>query len=516
MNGMALRFWFLLAVGTLLVCFDDAANAATTSPAFPVTVNSNKRYLVDHAGNPFIMVADAPWMLPLLNPTDLATYLNDRQAKGVNALVVDIPYHDLSVNSGSMANYNGDLPFTGVAFASPLNPAYWTYVDTIVAQAAARGMLLIFFPAYLGYAGDGSQGVYLMMEAAGNANLAMYGTAIGTRYKNSANILWCVGGDYNPVDMTSSVAVVTAMRAAGATQIWTSHASMGTTGRTEWPPSSYPWAVIDSIYDWPDSATPFAWSQINADYLLTNPTMPILMVEGEYEHNPDGTTNQQVRQEMYEPVLSGSLTGYVYGNDNLWRFAPGWQAELNSQGGQDLARSSAFFRSRTWWKLVPDDVPGGVAGTFITSNNGWSNSWSWISGAVASDGSWGAAYFPAFSAATFALKNFAAPVHIYWWDPTSGSIKNVVLSQPNSGSLTVSTSPGANSAGSTDWLLVFETSQGTPVPAFPAKGRPLAIAATALTCVLAKLRQCRRARHGSGPTTGTRTARWRSSGLEPH
>jgi hypothetical protein len=88
-----------------------------------------------------------------------------------------------------------------------------------------------------------------------------------------------------------------------------------------------------------------------------------------------------------------------------------------------------------------------------------------VSAAIASDGSWGAVYYPGVPGNVGKLTlNLSKLNHgrgssmVYWFDPTNGTTKSIPGSPfRNSGSQTFTT-PGINSAGNMDWVLVAESS----------------------------------------------------------
>src|SRR5690606_38242971 len=63
-------------------------------PAFPVEAGPGLRHLVDAEGKPFFLHGDAAWsLIAQLNDDDAATYLEDRRARGFNAVLVNLLEH---------------------------------------------------------------------------------------------------------------------------------------------------------------------------------------------------------------------------------------------------------------------------------------------------------------------------------------------------------------------------------------------------------------------------------------
>src|SRR4029077_7781686 len=101
-----------------------------------------------------------------------------------------------------------------------------------------------------------------------------------------------------------------------------------------------------------------------------SPAMPAFLLEEPFdEEGPDGTNvnpavTQPVRRFQWWGWLSG-IGGYISGNGYVWPFNAGWQAHLNTQGGEDMGGLNAFIGSIPWYNLVPSGLNG--MRTLITS-----------------------------------------------------------------------------------------------------------------------------------------------------
>jgi len=87
-----------------------------SSPAYPLKVSANRRYLVDQNNTPFLIAGDVPQpLVAMVSTADAASYFDNRQAHGFNAVWIDVlvagPYYPYSREDGS--TYDGILPFTG-------------------------------------------------------------------------------------------------------------------------------------------------------------------------------------------------------------------------------------------------------------------------------------------------------------------------------------------------------------------------------------------------------------------
>ena len=73
-------------------------------------------------------------------------------------------------------------------------------------------------------------------------------------------------------------------------------------------------------------------------------------------------------------------------------------------------------------------------------------------------------YTPVSHTLTIAMGSFAGPVTARWYDPTANTFTNIAGSPfPNSG-IHNFTTPGNNSAGDPDWVLLLQAASGSPTP----------------------------------------------------
>ena len=80
-------------------------------------VGPTRRYLVDEAGNPFQLRGEAAWALPVqLTREEVAAYLDDRRAKGFNALLCEIINVKDGYASNAPLNAYGQAPFVADDF----------------------------------------------------------------------------------------------------------------------------------------------------------------------------------------------------------------------------------------------------------------------------------------------------------------------------------------------------------------------------------------------------------------
>ena len=180
------------------------------SPAYPLKVSTNGRYLVDRNNVPFLITGDNPHALIGMGTIeDAESYFADRQAHGFNAmwmnlLVASPAYYD-SRDDGSTPD--GIRPFTGYISGgadnahydlTKPNEAYFDRVDEMLAAAANHGLVVFLDPIDTCCVGAPARGQWLQaLLNNGLAGAGAYGKYVGERYKRFNNIVWLFGDDFN-------------------------------------------------------------------------------------------------------------------------------------------------------------------------------------------------------------------------------------------------------------------------------------------------------------------------------
>jgi chitodextrinase len=446
----------------------SASATVTASSQFPLHVDASNRYLVDAWGNPFLLHADSAWSLIAdLSDEDAEQYLEDRRKKGFNAVIVNLLEHKFS--SKATRNFYNDPPFDGAVsgFSGPSdyskrNEAYFAHADKVIQMAAAKGILVLLTPSYLGSVG-GDEGWYQEMVANGSTKMRAYGQYLGQRYASYSNILWVHGGDFNPplADKPLVSEIALGIKEGDTHSLHTAHCSAGNSALNCW--RNEPWLQVNSIYTY-DSVP--ANSQ---DAYQDTSSMPFFLIESGYEneHMPDGN-EQHVRVQAYQALLSGAM-GQAFGNNPIWHFdgpplgtviPAAWQDWLPSAGAQSMVNVRSVFSQREWWKLVPDFsntlLTDGVAGSGGTQ-------YDLAVAAKASDGSFAIVYMPDARTLKVDLSKLAGlEVNARWVDPASGAFIAIPGSPFQTSSVPQSLTPPLNNTVNrtgpfTDWVLVLES-----------------------------------------------------------
>jgi uncharacterized protein DUF4038/collagenase-like protein with putative collagen-binding domain/fibronectin type III domain protein len=516
----------LQAVFPLLMSLALVAKAAAT-PAYPLRPSANHRYVVDSNNVPFLIIGDAPHsILAKLNNADATTYLTDRGNRGFNALWIELLCDDYTFGygtEGETPNYgrdvNGNNPFTSTLAGSNYydlttpNEAYWSHVDFIVQTAAAHGLQCLFTPL--------DQGGWTQTSIAnGVARCTQYGQFLGNRYKNSPNIIWNLGNDFqnwrDPLHEAPILAIVDGIRSADLNHLITTQLDFPASESQD-DVNFIPRINTNGVYTYCPT-----YAECYVAY--NKPTiMPVLFLEENYEGENNlcelGTPSILRRQE-YWSLTAGALAGHMYGSYWIDRFDPAWQQHLSSQSVTELGYFKNFFTGIAFHTLVPDQNHALLTAGYGTYNGNCTSNDTCISGndyataARSSDGSLAVIYTPVAHTMTVAMGNFRGPVTARWFDPTNATFQTVGGSPfPNVGTHDFTT-PGNNSAGDPDWVLLLQTATPTPTPtATPTATAtptttPTPTASPTPTLTPVSTPAAPRALKGTNVTASSFTARW--------
>jgi len=439
--------WGLSALVLAVVAFPDShPNAKAPAARFPLAVSHDHRHLEDSAGTPFLVVGDTAWSLVAqLNAADIDRYLDDRAARGFNAIIVNLVEHKFA--SGAPANARGVNPFReSRAFDRP-NREYFADAHRAIEAAQQRGISVWLCPAYLGWDG-GDEGFFKEIDAGGRDALRRYGRFVGERFRDLPNIVWMLGGDYAfpPSRRWLGDELAAGLREGGARQLMTGHggqtAAVETFGDRDW-------LAVDTVYSYlEDLRAPLQAAHDR------RPQRPFVLIESTYEGEHDAPP-AQIRFQAWAAMLSGAA-GQFFGNNPIWHFdgptlfkyEGTWQQALDGAGSRDMARLGAFFRSQRWTELQPLPV-GHIAVT---------DSGPPPMAAASTDGTLTIVYVPAHGSGSRELRldrrGTPSATRAQWFDPSSDAPLMDVTGMPGADPVRIRTA-GKNGGGANDWVLVL-------------------------------------------------------------
>jgi hypothetical protein len=433
---------------------------STGAFVLPLKASANGRYLVDQNGTPFLLMGDSPQsMMANLTPSEMATYMADRQERGFNAILVDALCTTYTAGNSSGTAQDGTPPFTSGSspanynLATP-NSAYFAEVDAMVNLAASYGLVVFLDPIETG-------GWLVTLENNGPTNAYNYGVYLGNRYNSFPNIVWESGNDFeawgNSTDNNLVHQVMLGIASADTNHLQTielnyqfSYSNQDTTLSDV--------LSLDLVYTYGET-----YGEMLEAY-NSSPTLPVFLGEANYEYeNNNGALPARagvyvLREQAYWTILSGG-TGQLYGNHYTWTFTSGWQSYLDSPGAMEIQYINDLFNSVAWWNLVPDQSHQVVTGGYGTANGSNENLTTATYCTTAWDGSTTAlTYCPASTTLTVDMAMFNAVVTAQWYDPSNGTYQSISGSPFTNSGTQLFTSPGSNKDGNPDWVLVLKAS----------------------------------------------------------
>ena len=446
------------------------AAAQATPTAYPLKVSANGRYLIDQNNQPFLIVGDSPQaLIGDLSEATAATYFADRQARGFNALWVNLLCNSNTGCNKNGATFDGIAPFTTAGDLSTPNSAYFQRAAEMINLAAKYGLVVFLDPAETG-------GWLPTLRNNGPAKAYKYGQFLGSRYKDFPNIIWMSGNDFLTWNSSGADNNLVGQLMAGIASTDPNH--LQTIELNYYKSYSNqdaalrPFLALDTSYTYYET-----YDETLAAY-NSSPTQPTFLVEANYEYENDtgffhGATGTLIlREQEYWTMTSGGC-GHLYGNkyiwpfksDNyFWPFVRSWRSFLDSPGVLELAYFNKLFHSLPWWNLVPDQNHQIVTEGYGSYNgsNGNLPMATYATTAWIPDGSLAITYNPAGNALTVNLAKFNGPVTAAWYDPSDGAF-HMASDSPvaNSGQRQFAP-PRKNHDGDHDWVLVLEVNPTLP------------------------------------------------------
>jgi hypothetical protein len=305
---------------------DATRSAAAVSPAYPLKMSSNHRYLVDQNNVPVLVIGDSPQsMTTMCTPAQQNTYFSNRQSKGFNAVLLDLLVSTYNAGNADGRTYSGVAPFTSgnspasYDLATP-NETYFALMDTMINLAASYGLNVFLDPIE-----TGSWTVTLQNN--GSTKAFNYGAYLGNRYKNFPNIVWWHGNDFNYNDSANNALVGQVM--AGIASVDSKHL--------------HTILLYSESYSNQDTALSTSFG-INTAYTYkpqydlvrlaynSSPTLPVILGEATYDFEGQCTNPADaflLRETAYWSLTSGGIGGYLYGNKYVWRSE--WMADPSTR-----------------------------------------------------------------------------------------------------------------------------------------------------------------------------------------
>jgi hypothetical protein len=426
-------------------------------------VSDNKRFLVFEDNTPFFYLADTGWELfHRLKKADTEKYLENRRSKGFTVIQAVALAEMDGLNT---PNAEGEKPLINNDPTKP-NEKYFAHVDWVIKKAEEKGIFIGLLPTW----GDkwnkkwgGGPEVFTP------ENAKIYGKFLGSRYKNSPNIIWILGGD-RPIDIDLHKQILTEMAMGlregdGGAHLISFHPTGGS-GSSQYFQNDK-WLDFNMRQNGHSLSYTERYHSTLEDYNLT-PVKPVIDAEPIYEDHPINFNPDQnghsvaadVRRPLYWDLFSGAC-GHTYGHHSVWQmYSPErepinrplmpWYEAIDQPGAAQMIYGRLLMESRPFLTRIPDNsiivtstvptsVPGAGAYQFVATRD--------------QDGTYAMIYVPVgrkFSIRMDVIKG--KEVNAWWYNPRNGSAK-LIGKYANSGTKEfISPEPGESS----DWILVLD------------------------------------------------------------
>ncbi len=457
-------------------------------------ISENGRYFVKSDNTPFVWLADTVWTMPQRMKWDDVTYLmQKRKSQGFTVLQIVALDPEMDVEMRTPA---GEKALLNDCLDTP-NEAYFKYLDWILDTAEAYGFYVLLLPAWGQLiVGDNWAGK-TFPKTVTEENAYRYGQWIGNRYQKKNHIIWCLGGDRQPVH-----------KGIDYRQVWRSMAeglAKGLTGKDA--DSRTPGPVWDdllityhacherqtgecsSLSYWPEEEPWIRFVMLQSGHGLIAKNYQLVKTEYDRFHirpvwdgepayelmptswPPTGDSfhdTWMVRKRAYWSLLAGSF-GHTYGHSCVWCnvsekektsvLKNSWFEALDSEGSQQMKYLRDFMDSLNTMTCLPSQES-------IIQESQSEDMNQHIQACVHPEGRFLCAYLPSGGSCvlrTDRLHLSENQVYIWWWNPRDGKCHTAQAD-------TVPVTEGGihvcapSSGPKEDWLLiVMREKTGRPI-----------------------------------------------------
>ena len=305
------------------------------------------RNLIHADGTPALLIADTAWALPWRATAEqVRSYATDRQAKGFNAALLMSVQPDMGARGprDRTADEGFDIGFADLpqGHINQLNPAYFQYLDTLLAILVEHALVPVLQPVFFGF---GWKGLGVAGPVIPPAEYARYCRYLVARY-GAAPALYLVAADgsgYEP------------QVAAGGAEIEQWDAYRQPTGIHYRPHADNRAHQADRWLD-------FQWCQTGhhgehvpervADMWRNTPPKAVANGEPTYENGVAAgrAAGWWQGHEAWCNLCAGGTMGVVYGAGSLWQ----WRLHASEPGHAEY-----FLAHGAGWREALDFAGAG-------------------------------------------------------------------------------------------------------------------------------------------------------------
>ncbi|MAU71570.1 MAG: hypothetical protein CML04_05680 [Pseudozobellia sp.] len=425
-------------------------------------VSENGRFLVTENGEPFFWMADTSWELfHRCNREEAELYLKKRAEQGFNVIQAVVLAELDGLNT---PNSYGEKPLIENDPTQP-NEAYFEHVDYVIRRAKEQGLYISLLPTWGDKVNLKSWGTGPVIFNPQKAY--KFGQWIGQRYKDEDHIIWVIGGDRNPREDTTDIAIWNQLaegiaQAAGGYErtLMSFHPQPKEGGGSSSWFHHQKWLDFN-MHQTGHCANQGTYNHIAHDYALT-PTKPVIDAEPLYEDHPNcfnakelgHSLPEDIRRIMYWNVFAGAF-GQTYGCHDVWQmYLPDrepvnqplrpWPAALNLPMANQVKHLKHLMLSRPFLSRIPDQ-------TIIVGHQEDNQHYKIATRDIG--GRYAMVYLPTGGSCELNLDSLTSNEWVTWWyDPRTGhSFKGEKLTKQQRISISAPTQGQGH-----DWVLIVD------------------------------------------------------------
>lgn len=426
-------------------------------------ISENRRYLTHQDGKPFIWLADTVWTIAQRLKWDDVEYLmQKRKSQGFTVLQIVAldPEQDKE-----MRNPAGDKALLNNNLNTP-NEKYFQYLDWILGKAEEYGFYVLLLPVWgelvVGHNWMGEFSEKIVTKD----NAYEYGKWIGNRYKDKTNIIWCLGGDRQPIHLEIDYKDVWRSMAEGIAKGVLGKDLKHNDKELDWekllityhPCHEMETGECSTMSYWTDDdawisfimiqsghgLTPKNYDLVKTHYDRENP-MPVFDAEPAYEQMPttwpatpsDFHGEWMVRKRAYWSLFAGSF-GHTYGHASVWCMISekerdswrtySWSEALDRPGAWQIKILRDFLESRDLSQCIPCQE------ILIEQSEKMEDILDEHIQACINEEKFICIYFPSGGEETIDVSRLKSDhLHMWWFNPRDGQCylrKNVISEEP--------------------------------------------------------------------------------------
>ena len=394
-----------------------------------VRVSSNRRFLEQADGTPFLWLSDTTWNGALhAQPKDWDVYLSDRRDKGFSVIQFVMTQWIASAGNG-----DGRLAYQNWKRIY-IDPAFYQWMDDRIRAVNEHG--LVAAPVMLWAAPWNELAKYTnpgnSLEESQLIKLARYMVARYAAYQ----VIWILAGDGDYRGQASELWKHIGRAAFGdhPLRLVTTHPAGHMWVGTEFGNEAW-FSILGYQSGYGDGPKDFEWHTQGppATEWKNEPFHPVIDLEANYERHlsSEGVpfAARSVRRSAYWALLVSPSAGLTYGAHGIWSWetrpaipmnhggtgmAPPWHEAMHYPGSTHMKYMRDFFSSVKWWTLEP-------APDLVIDQPGKKNPAEFVALSRSEVGKFALLYMPVGQKTRIHISDVAPGGVVRWFNPRTGA-----------------------------------------------------------------------------------------------